>query len=73
MTAFDRYRALLRKLSTIRARYPQGGSPEEDAVLDDLDDVWSEMSEGERAAVSSERARALGLAEPQDSASPPPG
>lgn len=73
MTAFDRYRALLRKLSNVRARYPQGGSPEEDAVLDDLDEVWSEMSEGERAAVSSERARTLGLSEPQDSASPPPG
>ncbi|MFY1829466.1 hypothetical protein ACN47A_26370 [Myxococcus fulvus] len=42
-------------------------------MLDDLDDVWSEMSEGERAAVSSERAQALGLAESEDSAPPPPG
>ncbi|WP_255316214.1 hypothetical protein [Myxococcus fulvus] len=42
-------------------------------MLDDLDDVWSEMSEGERAAVASERAQALGLAESEDSAPPPPG
>ncbi|NTX07619.1 hypothetical protein HUA74_35860 [Myxococcus sp. CA051A] len=73
MTAFDRYRALLRKFESVRARNPQGGSPEEDALLDDLDDVWSEMSEGERAAASPERDRALGLSDSQDSASPPPG
>ncbi|MCP3169385.1 hypothetical protein [Myxococcus qinghaiensis] len=72
MTAFDRYRALLRKFENVRARHPEGGSPEEDALLDDLDDVWSEMSEGERAAASPERDRALGLSESQDSA-PPPG
>ncbi|MCK8501788.1 hypothetical protein M0222_28880 [Myxococcus fulvus] len=73
MTAFDRYRALLRKVSNVRARHPEGGSPEEDALLDDLDDVWSEMSEGERAAAASERAQILGLSESEDSAPPPPG
>lgn len=73
MTAYDRYRALLRKLMLVRARNPEGGSPEEDALLDVMDEVWSEMTEGERAAISDERARALGLPESHgtDSASQP--
>ncbi|MFP2934807.1 hypothetical protein ACLESO_58820 [Pyxidicoccus sp. 3LG] len=66
MTAYDRYRALLRKLLLVRARHPDGDSPEEDALLDVMDEVWTEMSEGERSAISSERARALGLPESQD-------
>ena len=61
MTAYDRYRALLRKLQLVRLRQPEGGSAEEDALLDAMDEVWAEMSDGERSAISSERARALGL------------
>ncbi|MCP3142981.1 hypothetical protein [Pyxidicoccus xibeiensis] len=77
MTAYDRYRALLRKLVLVRARHPDGDSPEEDALLDVLDEVWTEMTEGERSAISSERARALGLPDTEshgtDSAPPPQG
>ena len=75
MTAYDRYRALLRKLQLVRARHPEGGSPDEDALLDVMDEVWAEMTEGERAAISPERARALGLPESHgtDSAPPPQG
>ncbi len=75
MTAFDRYRALLRKFQLVRARHPDGGSPEEDTLLDVMDEVWAEMSDGERSAISSERARALGLPESHgtDSAPPPQG
>ncbi|MCP3103988.1 hypothetical protein LZ198_34455 [Myxococcus sp. K15C18031901] len=75
MTAFDRYRALLRKLLGLRARHPEGDSPEEDVLLDDMDEVWAEMTESERAAATAERARILGLPEPHgtDSAPPPQG
>ncbi|WP_164012038.1 hypothetical protein [Pyxidicoccus trucidator] len=75
MTAYDRYRALLRKLLLVRARHPERDSSEEDALLDAMDEVWGEMSDGERSASSSERARALGLPESQgtDSAPPPQG
>jgi hypothetical protein len=75
MTAYDRYRALLRKFLLARARHPDGGSPEEDALLDVMDEVWTEMSDGERSAISAERARALGLPESHgtDSAPPPQG
>ncbi len=73
MTAYDRYRALLRKLQLARARHPEGGSPEEDALLDAMDDVWVEMSDGERSALASERARTLGLPEAHvTDAAPPP-
>ncbi len=74
MTAYDRYRALLRMLQLVRVRHPEGGSPEEDALLDAMDEVWSEMSDGERSALSTERARTLGLPDPHqvpDSAPPP--
>jgi hypothetical protein len=67
MSAYDRYRALLRKLQLVRARHPQSDSSEEDALLDVMDEVWAEMSEGERSASSLERARALGLPEPHGS------
>ena len=75
MTAYDRYRALLRKLLLVRTRHPEQDSPEEDALLDVMDEVWAEMSEGERSAISSERARALGLPEAHgtDSAASPQG
>jgi hypothetical protein len=75
MTAYDRYRALLRKLLLVRAGHPEGDSPEEDALLDVMDEVWAEMTDGERSAISSERARALGLPESHgtDSAPPPQG
>ncbi|QSQ21725.1 hypothetical protein JY651_42320 [Pyxidicoccus parkwayensis] len=75
MTAYDRYRALLHKLQHARARHPEGDSPEEDALLDVMDEVWAEMSDGERSAIASERARALGLPESHgtDSAPPPQG
>jgi hypothetical protein len=73
MTAYDRYRALLRKLQLARGRHPEGGSPEEDALLDAMDEVWVEMSDGERSALAAERARTLGLpdAPVTDAASPP--
>ncbi|HZI13020.1 MAG TPA: hypothetical protein VE153_21740 [Myxococcus sp.] len=73
MTAYDRYRALLRKLQLARVRHPEGDSPEEDALLDAMDEVWVEMSDGERSAIASERARTLGLpdAPVTDAASPP--
>ncbi|QDE93733.1 hypothetical protein BHS06_34760 [Myxococcus xanthus] len=73
MSAYDRYRALLNKLRLVRARHPEGDSPEEDGLLDDMDDVWMEMSEGERSAMATERARVLGLpeAQPADSAAQP--
>jgi hypothetical protein len=73
MTAYDRYRALLRKFQLARARHPEGDSPEEDALLDAMDEVWVEMSEGERSALASERARTLGLpdAHVTDAAAPP--
>ncbi|WP_426755908.1 hypothetical protein [Myxococcus sp. Y35] len=73
MSAYDRYRALLNKLRLVRARHPEGDSSEEDGLLDDLDEVWMEMSEGERAAIATERARVLGLPEapPADAAAPP--
>ncbi|MFP2904330.1 hypothetical protein ACLESD_04510 [Pyxidicoccus sp. 3LFB2] len=75
MTAYDRYRALLRKLQLVRTGHPERDSPEEDALLDVMDEVWAEMSDGERSAISSERARALGLPESHgtDSAPPPQG
>ncbi|NMO21402.1 hypothetical protein HPC49_42645 [Pyxidicoccus fallax] len=71
MTAYDRYRALLRKLVLVRARHPEGGSPEEDSLLDVMDEVWAEMTEGERSCISSERSRALGLPDSQDTDSAP--
>jgi hypothetical protein len=75
MTAYDRYRALLRKLLHVRAGHPEGDSPEEDALLDVMDEVWSEMTDGERSAIASERARTLGLPESHgtDSAPAPQG
>lgn len=71
MTAYDRYRALLRKLQLVRGRHPEGDSPEEDALLDAMDEVWVEMSDGERSAISSERARTLGLPESHGTDSAP--
>ncbi|AKQ70320.1 hypothetical protein A176_007232 [Myxococcus hansupus] len=63
MSAYDRYRALLNKLRLVRARHPEGDSPEEDGLLDAMDEVWMEMSDGERSAIDTERARVLGLPE----------
>ncbi|NOK18984.1 hypothetical protein [Corallococcus carmarthensis] len=63
MTVYDRYRTLLHKLALVRARAPGGESPEADALLDAMDEVWDAMSEGERAAMERERAR---LAEASD-------
>jgi hypothetical protein len=60
MTAYDRYRTLLRKLVLVRAQHPEGSSPEEDALLDMMDEVWWEMSPGERSALDAERAKLLG-------------
>ncbi|NBD14466.1 MULTISPECIES: hypothetical protein [Corallococcus] len=57
MTVYDRYRTLLHKLSLIRARAPGGDSPEADALLDAMDEVWDAMSPGERAAMERERSR----------------
>ncbi|RKH44470.1 hypothetical protein [Corallococcus sicarius] len=57
MTVFDRYRTLLHKLALVRARAPGGESPEVDALLDTMDEVWDAMSAGERAAMERERER----------------
>ncbi|MBN8230045.1 hypothetical protein JYK02_21250 [Corallococcus macrosporus] len=57
MTVYDRYRTLLHKLALVRARAPGGDSPEADALLDTMDEVWDALSEGERAAMERERAR----------------
>ncbi|RKG69095.1 hypothetical protein D7V88_40330 [Corallococcus terminator] len=59
MTVYDRYRSLLHKLALVRARAPGGDSPEVDALLDTMDEVWDAMSEGERAAMERERERLI--------------
>lgn len=57
MTVYDRYRTLLHKLALVRARAPGGDSPEADALLDAMDEVWDALSDGERAAMERERGR----------------
>lgn len=57
MTVYDRYRTLLHKLALVRARAPGGESPEVDALLDAMDEVWEALSDGERAAMERERTR----------------
>ncbi|MBU8896647.1 hypothetical protein DRW03_34440 [Corallococcus sp. H22C18031201] len=72
MTAYDKYRALLRKLGLVRAQHSGRDSPEEDALLDAMDEVWWEMSEAERSALDEERARALGALPPRAEPFAPP-
>ncbi|RKG50226.1 hypothetical protein D7X30_37860 [Corallococcus sp. AB011P] len=57
MTVYNRYRTLLHKLALVRARAPGGDSPEADALLDTMDEVWDALSDGERAAMERERDR----------------
>lgn len=70
MTVFDRYRTLLHKLALVRARTPGGDSPEVDALLDTMDEVWDAMSEGERAAMERERERLIHDPHPEEHAQP---
>ncbi|NPC73228.1 hypothetical protein D7Y27_24960 [Corallococcus sp. AB004] len=57
MTVYNRYRTLLHKLALVRACAHGGDSPEADALLDTMDEVWDALSDGERAAMERERAR----------------
>jgi hypothetical protein len=49
------YQALRRKLRFIRWTNNGYDSEEEDAVLDEMDDVWWKLSESERAKIDSEK------------------
>ena len=52
--ALDRYRSLERKLAHVRWRHEGYESDEEDAILEEMDEIWLEMAELERDSVNSE-------------------
>jgi len=63
-----RYRRLQRRLWMIRWRHQGEESAEEDAVLDEMDVAWMNLSEGEQAILRTEGARCW----PTDSSTLPP-
>ena len=48
------YRVLEQRLSVTRWRRAGKESPEEDAILDEMDSVWWKLSEDERSRLSRE-------------------
>lgn len=49
MTSFERYRSMLAELAHVRFRNGGFESPEEDDLLDRMDEVWTAMSQPERS------------------------
>jgi hypothetical protein len=46
------YRELVKRLFSVRDKYDWEDSDEEDALLDDLDDVWRKLSDAERDIIN---------------------
>ncbi len=62
------YRQLERRLWMVRWRHEGEESPEEDAILDEMDEKWMNLTDAEQAALRLEGPRCW----PTDSSSLPP-